>query len=642
MNRMFNFVILLLLAAANIATAFAGQSYRGKYANVLRHYSKHASDSLKYKAAMFLIDNMDGHVSPEGTAMEKYVWRIKTMEKATGIRRLQAEWYSALKEGSVANVPDSAVVSDSFLVNNIDAAFDAWEKAPWKEEVTFGLFCRYILPYRVSDEHIGEEWRSALRRQYAPLIDGVTDIRRAFAVVKDSVFKTVVLSNKYCPYTLDPITCNRIGRAECGQRCVLLVAVLRSLGIPAVIDGTPMWADYSNKGHAWVAMVGGHGDTYTVYEDDDTAKQFNPIDASQFLSRYKIKPEDKCPYDVKTEKTSVKVYRICYERCNKVEACDPKILASPFIMDVSRQYGLATDITLEADGDTPVYLCAYLSGIDWAPVAKAMPESGEVTFRSVGKGSVCVPVRVDGGRRHYLSCPFLVGENGIEKMFVPSATDRQTVTIDRKYPLCSYITDTWAFMRGGTFEGSMTDTFDDADTLAMIATMPYGMTDLDVSSVKMYRYLRYHAPKVNRSSLAELQFYTTDETGGRRLLSGNHLADGVDMSKVDNAFDGNPATSCKGLQVGYTMGIDLGEGKESRVTNIIFAPSTDLNFVERDHLYELYYFDTEWHLVGRVYSKGEKLTFDGVPEGALLLLKDKTKGVEERIFEYSADRQIWH
>ena len=188
----------------------------------------------------------------------------------------------------------------------------------------------------------------------------------------------------------------------------------------------------------------------------------------------------------------------------------------------------------------------------------------------------------------------------------------------------------------------MTDTFDDADTLAMIATMPYGMTDLDVSSVKMYRYLRYHAPKVNRSSLAELQFYTTDETGGRRLLSGNHLADGVDMSKVDNAFDGNPATSCKGLQVGYTMGIDLGEGKESRVTNIIFAPSTDLNFVERDHLYELYYFDTEWHLVGRVYSKGEKLTFDGVPEGALLLLKDKTKGVEERIFEYSADRQIWH
>ena len=249
---MFYFVILLLLAAANIATAFAGQSYRGKYANVLRHYSKHASDSLKYKAAMFLIDNMDGHVSPEGTAMEKYVWRIKTMEKTTGIRRLQAEWYSALKEGSVANVPDSAVVSDSFLVNNIDAAFDAWEKAPWKEKVTFGLFCRYILPYRVSDEHIGEEWRTTLRLQYGPLIEGVTDIRRAFAVVKDSVFKTVVLSNKYCPYTLDPITCNRIGRAECGQRCVLLVAVLRSLGIPAVIDGTPMWADYSNKGHAWL------------------------------------------------------------------------------------------------------------------------------------------------------------------------------------------------------------------------------------------------------------------------------------------------------------------------------------------------------------------------------------------------------
>ena len=142
--------------------------------------------------------------------------------------------------------------------------------------------------------------------------------------------------------------------------------------------------------------------------------------------------------------------------------------------------------------------------------------------------------------------------------------------------------------------------------------------------------------------MAELQFYTSDEEGNMQLLSGTRIAVGVDIANVEKVFDGNPATSCKGLQVGYTIGIDLGEDNECRLAKVRFAPSTDLNFVEKGHLYELYYFDTDWHFVGRAYSKGSSLTFDGVPEGALLLLKDKTKGVEERIFEYRDGKQIWH
>lgn len=642
MSRICKILVVVFVSVSLSATAYAVQGYAQKYADVLRHYSAHRGDSLKYKAAVFLIDNMDGHFSPEGTAMENYICRVETMKKSTGIRQLQAEWYNALKKGTMAYLPDSAVITSSYLIKNIDAAFYAWEGSPWKQEVDFEAFCRYILPYRVNDEHIGKEWRDSLSAQYAPLLEGITDLRRAFAIVKDSVFKTVVLSNKYCPYTLDPMTCSMIGRAECSQRCILLVAVLRSLGIPAVIDGTPMWADYSNKGHAWVAVVSGNGNTYTVNERDSMAKMFNPIDASQFLSRYKVKDEDKCPYEVKTKKTPVKVYRICYERCNEVETSDPKVLASPFIADVSQWYGLATDIALEVTGDDPIYLCCFLSGADWMPVAKAKPKGGRAIFHNVGKGSVCVPVKVASMHRHYLSCPFFVGESGIEKLFVPSGSKMQTVTVDRKYPLCSYTTDTWAFMRGGTFEGAMDEAFKGADTLATITTLPFGMTEINVSSNRKYRYFRYHAPQTNRSSMAELQFFTADKDGNMHLLSGNRIVDGVDKASVENVFDENPATSCKGLQVGYTLGIDIGEGNECKLAKVKFAPSTDLNFVEKGHLYELYYFDTDWHLVGRAYSKGSSLTFDGVPEGALLLLKDKTKGVEERIFEYRDGKQVWY
>ncbi|NPD91043.1 hypothetical protein [Xylanibacter muris] len=197
-------------------------------------------------------------------------------------------------------------------------------------------------------------------------------------------------------------------------------------------------------------------------------------------------------------------------------------------------------------------------------------------------------------------------------------------------------------MKGGVFEAAMTETFQDADTIGIISGMPSVMTKIDVKPLKKYRFLRYRAPKNNRSSLAELQFYTTDSRGNRQLLMGKHIAQGVDITKLENAFDGNPATSCKGLHVGYTIGIDLGENNASTISEIVFSPSTDLNFVEKHHLYELYSFDTEWHLIGRAYSKGDNLAFDGVPTGSILLLKDKTKGVEERIFEYKDNKQIWY
>jgi len=78
------------------------------------------------------------------------------------------------------------------------------------------------------------------------------------------------------------------------------------------------------------------------------------------------------------------------------------------------------------------------------------------------------------------------------------------------------------------------------------------------------------------------------------------------------------------------------------ITKIVFSPSTDLNFVEQGHLYELLWFDTDWHLAGRVFSKKDNLEFGDVPKGALLLLKDRSGGVEERIFEYVDGRQVWH
>lgn len=635
------FVILAILTccANNLS---AQMSYREKYADVLQHYSKSESDSLKYKAALFLIDNMDGHLSPAGTAIDCYIQRIYTMRKTQGIRELRQAWNESLKGRSVQWSPDSALVSNGFLIDNIDESFKAWQQSVWRKDVPFAHFCRYILPYRINDEHIGAKWRKTLREQYAGIIDGVTDIRKAFAMVKDSVYKVIELSNPYCEYNLDPLTCNVIGRAECGQRCILLAAVLRALAIPAVVDVTPMWADYSQKGHGWVAVVLDNGDTYTVFEEDNIAKRFNPIDASLFLPTYHVTEQDNCPIPIKDRKTPAKVYRMCYEHVNKGYENDPHILATPFINDVSAEYGLTTKVTLRTEVQSTVYLCCYLSAKDWQPIAKAEAKNGKVTFYNVGKGSVCIAMTNEKGRRKVLTAPFLVGNNGIERFFKPNVIRKQAMTIDRKYPLCANTTDKWGAMIGGIFEGSMTADFKKAETIATISQMPYYMTTVKSKNHGKFRYLRYRAPKENNTLLAELQFYTTDKTGKEILLTGTHSGEGADSTQIEYVFDGNPATICKGQDMKYSITLDLGKGNEQQVSRIKFCPSTDLNFVEKGHLYELYYFDKTWEMINRVYSKSDRLTFENVPSDAILLLKDKSAGKEERIFEYTNGKQIWH
>lgn len=333
---------------------------------------------------------------------------------------------------------------------------------------------------------------------------------------------------------------------------------------------------------------------------------------------------------------------MCYEHINKVSKSDPHILSTPFINDVSAEYGLTTNVNLKTDVQSTVYLCCYLSAKDWRPIAKAEAKDGNVTFYNVGKGSICIAITNEGGKRAVLTPPFLVGSNRIEKFFTPQTNKYQTMTIDRKYPLCSYTTDKWGSMQGGIFEGSTTADFKKAETIATISQMPYYMTTLKSNNHGKYRYLRYRAPKENNSLLAELHFYTTDKTGKDKLLTGTYYGKGIDTTQICNVFDGNPATICKGQDMAYSITLDLGKGNEQQISKIIFCPSTDLNFVEKGHLYELYYFDKTWEMISRVYSKSDKLTFENVPFNAIFLLKDKSAGKEERIFEYVNGKQIWH
>lgn len=164
----------------------AQTSYNEKYAKVLEHFS---NDSLKKKAAAFLIDNMDGHSSPESNSIKLYTDKIMSMWPKTAPKYLDATWDECKGTERVSYVPDSMLINNAMLIDYIDDAFIDWRESPWRDDITFTQFCDYILPYRVKNERLSKAWRKKLREKYQHLIAGVKDMKTAFEIVSDSVKK---------------------------------------------------------------------------------------------------------------------------------------------------------------------------------------------------------------------------------------------------------------------------------------------------------------------------------------------------------------------------------------------------------------------------------------------------------------------
>ena len=71
-------------------------------------------------------------------------------------------------------------------------------------------------------------------------------------------------------------------------------------------------------------------------------------------------------------------------------------------------------------------------------------------------------------------------------------------------------------------------------------------------------------------------------------------------------------------------------------------PYDDTNLIEIGDLYQLYFWDnTGWKSLGKKVATEKKLTFDKVPENALLLLRDLTRGKQERVFIYQNGKQVF-
>ncbi len=145
-------------------------------------------------------------------------------------------------------LPDITDFSGEFYLENIRASRRAADEMPWGNSISEELFRHFVLPVRINNEKLD----GARMVFYEELKDRVRSL---------SMYDAILEVNHWChekavyqpsdARTSSPLATVRTAFGRCGEESTLLVAALRSVGIPARQVYTPRWA-HTDDNHAWV------------------------------------------------------------------------------------------------------------------------------------------------------------------------------------------------------------------------------------------------------------------------------------------------------------------------------------------------------------------------------------------------------
>jgi len=159
----------------------------------------------------------------------------------------------------VTNMPawDLRRLSAGFLSENLKLAYDAMESAPWAKAIPPAHFLNDVLPYASVTED-RDNWRAKMREISLPLVKDCGTASEAAQALNKSLFPLVKVKYSTSRRAPDqgPFETMRTGVATCTGLSILLVDACRSVGVPARLAGTPLWANNSGN-HTWVEIWDG-------------------------------------------------------------------------------------------------------------------------------------------------------------------------------------------------------------------------------------------------------------------------------------------------------------------------------------------------------------------------------------------------
>jgi hypothetical protein len=600
------------------ALALAGDN-RPELEKVLARYGQDPADEMKLCAARFLIENMPWHYSYGGAYYEDYVRKVDSMHRDLPIELRMVVYTLPEKFASTAVKleirPDIENITADFLIHNIDHSFEVWENSPWLQNLTFENFCEYLLPYRLGHEPL-MNWKDSLpdnfRTKIVTIAENLPDTSRdpweMYKFVEYHGQRNIL---DYYTYDVEsPVPATGSYAFDCMDVSAAYAILWRMAGFAVAVDFLPLWAN-GNNDHADIAIM-----------DEHNAAGFIP-QTPHFVS-------------------ASKVYRTAFSAnrsklLQQVPGYLPATVRNPFYRDVTAGYFKTTDIKVDVANGQSSVACLGVFNSGWDAVTATEVRGRRATFKDMASGYVYIPFTYKDNGQVFSSMPFHIDAHSQRRYFEPDKSRLQTVTLDRKDKLHDYKIWWSQLFHNARFEASDDINFDESATQTLFTQTEntwWRVVSIPVEPSRPAHYYRI----INQgwpTDLGEIHFY--DEDGAE--VSGLLIADPVTLTNPDleNVRDGDLLTFSP---VESWIGVDF--GRPVAISKIEYVPRNDKNGIYPGMRYELLYFDTDgWVSMGMKIATDYSITYDDVPEGALLWLRNRTEGREERIFTYENGRQVW-
>lgn len=677
-----NYILVILLALTACAPLPQGVEESLKIAGsnkwelrkVLRHYRKHEADSLKYKAALFLVDNMKWHGNHSD---------IKFPDRTIPglVERADTFYYSAMGE-----VPNSAInkkeikdtisafgkvfqeeikkmnieppygenisfddlknIDADFLISHIDNAFERWEKSPFAQNLAFEDFCEYLLPYRALSTNSLTLNGADIYQQFGKQLDRANPYSMATIITRYNVYMNN-MRNILGPKTVG----DYLGyyelffkkKLECVEQCEMECNILRAYGIPTVIDiniGNREFVgqhhhivtfDSLMKPHPFHGEAGFPGGKSWGYREDIKFNIYRSLFGAQEDSPLFLKKE--------TEKLPVNFHDPCIKD------------VTPYI---KRVYPLTLPLAHKTDNNL-AWLYSYannsegMKAITWGMVDST---GTQAHFENVVSDMLYFLVTMDAeGKPLFHGEPLYIPRNPdalnllvypVSHFYTPEQGEKTNIRLIRKFPYKENMKKLAENMVGGKFYGSNTPDGKDKRELYTIteAPGPY-LNEFRLNNRKPWKYYIYEAPNNRVADFSILEYLTEKSRNyenteapipleifkpeDRKININDYvkvLPKDADKLK-DPEYDGSMETSSGKKRIVFEL------DTPQILTRVRMAPKNADNIVKPNENYELMVWEDGWQSLSNIYSKYNYLDYADLRTDRLYWLRNHSRGREE-------------
>ena len=407
--------------------------------SVLEHYH---NDSLKLKAAEYLITNMKGHYGYEGWELDSlnlFLENFDGLNKKFKLDSVDLQKWTGVSFFLLPRKQDLQNIPSKLLISNIDHSFKRWKEKPWNKNLSFEDFCELLLPFCIGDDRLSD-WRELYSEKYEKWLDSVytgTDAVEAARVLCDTILKEGWSYNDQLqtPHR-DAVSLleTRVGYNR--DWCDRFLYAMRACGIPATIDMALNSQD-RNTTYQWIVIR------------DNKSGSFVPFAIE------KMKIDDLEIPDIPW--ALGKVYRLTYksqeDRMNKIRDIQslPMRINNTFLKDVTSDYfgDNEVEVRVRLEPDQKVYLGVWNQG-EWR-----IDDSGNhttepvATFTNIEPGVIFVPVKLENDVFVPCGHGFYYGKDSEVHILRPDTLSYETVRLNKIKSVGSLSKDSSEFIKRG-------------------------------------------------------------------------------------------------------------------------------------------------------------------------------------------------